>query len=190
MQSKGSYIGKAFENVAGALTAELRSLRMEVDALREELSLLRRQIRQTPAAVAETAATDRPSASPAGDVPDTAAFSSGSRTGAGNTGPERPAVFTRGFYGGGHAAAQAWRTDIPGARVEDVREAFSLNDTAYFVRELFGSDREQFDLTVERINDTLSFEDVVSDMRAAFPEWDESSDEVYRFYMAVRRKYR
>ncbi len=82
----------------------------------------------------------------------------------------------------------AWMFDIPGERVEDVRDAILFNDRINFIRELFMEDEEQYEFTMDRINETPSFVEVVSEMRAAF-EWDENSDEVYRFYMAVRRRF-
>lgn len=85
---------------------------------------------------------------------------------------------------------QPWMTDIPGTKVDTVEEAISLNDRMYFIRELFGGDEDQFDLTLERIDETPAFKEVVNDMRATFPEWDETSNDVYRFYMIVRRKFR
>lgn len=82
-----------------------------------------------------------------------------------------------------------WRTDRPGIKVNNIEEAISLNDRVYFLRELFGGDNEQYELTLERIDECNSFDDIVSEMRITFPNWDESSDAVYRFYMAIRRKF-
>ncbi len=81
-----------------------------------------------------------------------------------------------------------WMYDMPGEPVEDVRDAISFNDRINFISELFMEDDEQYELTMDRINEARSFAEVVSEMRAAF-DWDEESDEVYRFYMAVRRKF-
>ncbi len=81
-----------------------------------------------------------------------------------------------------------WMIDMPGESVEDVREAIAFSDRIYFIRELFMDDEEQYEFTLDRINETRSFAEVVSEMRAAF-EWDEDSDQVYRFYMAVRRRF-
>ena len=39
------------------------------------------------------------------------------------------------------------------------------------------------------INEMENFKQVVAYIRHRFPQWDEQSDEVYRFYMAVRRKF-
>lgn len=83
-----------------------------------------------------------------------------------------------------------WMTDVPGPEVEKIADALPLNDRMFFIRTLFGGDEDQFDLTLDRIDEAVSFKDVVNDMRNAFPEWDESSDGVYRFYMVVRRKLR
>lgn len=83
----------------------------------------------------------------------------------------------------------AWMNDFPGERVDDVNMAVSLNDRLMFIRELFDGDDEQYESVMDRINETSSFEDVLMDIRSAFTEWDEDSDAVYRFYMAVRRKF-
>lgn len=83
----------------------------------------------------------------------------------------------------------AWMTDFPGESVEDVNMAVSLNDKLLFIRELFDGDDEQYESIIDVVNGASSFEDVLMDMRAVFPEWDEESDTVYRFYMAVRRKF-
>lgn len=82
-----------------------------------------------------------------------------------------------------------WQTDRPGPKVEDLDEAITLNDKLYFIRELFAGDEEQFDLTIERIQDCDNLDEIISEMRITFPEWDEDSDAVYRFYMAIRRKF-
>lgn len=84
----------------------------------------------------------------------------------------------------------AWKKDMPGPKVDTVQEAMSINDRMLFVRELFEGDEEQFALTMDRINETRTFREVLNDMKAAFPEWDEDSEDVYRFYMMVRRKFR
>lgn len=82
-----------------------------------------------------------------------------------------------------------WMTDIPGEKVDDIIDAISLNDKLFFIRELFGGDDEQFSLTIDRLNEAKSFNQVLSECRSVFPEWDETSDAVYRFYMTVRRKF-
>jgi hypothetical protein len=83
-----------------------------------------------------------------------------------------------------------WMVDIPGPKVEMIQSALSFNDRLTFIRDLFEGDSEQFNITLDRINETASFDEVVSDMRDAYPEWDENSPLVYRFYMEVRRKFR
>lgn len=85
---------------------------------------------------------------------------------------------------------EAWRTAIPGSPVRDVRSAISLNDRILFIRELFHSDAELFQSTIERINSMVELDDVVSMLSEGFAQWDMNSDTVYRFMMAVRRKLR
>lgn len=83
-----------------------------------------------------------------------------------------------------------WMVDIPGPKVEMIQSALTFNDRLTFIRDLFEGDSEQFNITLDRINETSTFDEVVSDMRDAYPEWDENSQLVYRFYMEVRRKFR
>lgn len=84
----------------------------------------------------------------------------------------------------------AWMIDIPGEKVSSILSIIPLNDKLTFINNLFDSDEDQFYLTLERIEEMSSFDEVLNDMRAAFPEWNDSSDDVYRFYMFVRRKFR
>ncbi len=86
--------------------------------------------------------------------------------------------------------SQAWRTDIPGPEVKDIRSAISLNDRVMFISTLFREDSMLFQDVVSRINAQVSLDKVVSYLEETFPEWDMNSDLVYRFMMAVRRKIR
>ena len=85
---------------------------------------------------------------------------------------------------------QAWRTDMPGTQVKDIRSAISLNDRILFINMLFGQDPMAFQDTLTRINQMASLDEVVDYVVAERPEWDLESDTVYRFMMAVRRKVR
>ena len=85
---------------------------------------------------------------------------------------------------------QAWRTDMPGTQVKDIRSAISLNDRILFINMLFGQDPMEFQDTLTRINQMASLDEVVDYVVAERPEWDLESDTVYRFMMAVRRKIR
>ncbi len=88
------------------------------------------------------------------------------------------------------AEKQAWRRDIPGTEVKDVRSAISLNDRILFIRSLFGGDAVLFQDTLDRINSMESLERAVEWLMEGFPGWNFESDTVYRFMMAVRRKLR
>lgn len=85
---------------------------------------------------------------------------------------------------------EAWRKDMPGQPVKDVRSAVSLNDRALFIHTIFREDPLLFSRTVTEINAMDTLEQVVDYLSANFPEWDMDSDLVYRFMMAVRRKVR
>ena len=83
---------------------------------------------------------------------------------------------------------EAWRTDIPGSAVKDIRSAISLNDRILFINSLFDEDPMLFQAVLTKINAMTDLDEVVEYIRAERPAWDMESDEVYRFMMAVRRR--
>ena len=85
---------------------------------------------------------------------------------------------------------QAWRTDMPGTAVKDIRSAISLNDRILFINNLFGQDPMAFQDALTKINQMTSIEEVVEYVVSEQPGWNLESDTVYRFMMAVRRKVR
>ncbi len=86
------------------------------------------------------------------------------------------------------AADCAWRKDMPGAPVKDIRSAISLNDRVIFINLLFEEDAQTFVDTLSQINAMASLEQAVEYILSNFPAWDMNSELVYRFMMAVRRK--
>ena len=88
------------------------------------------------------------------------------------------------------AAQQAWRKDMPGSQVRDIRSAISLNDRIIFINYLFREDPMAFQESLTKINQMESLDQVVEYVCTDFPEWDLNSEVVYRFMMAVRRKVR
>ena len=85
---------------------------------------------------------------------------------------------------------QAWRTDMPGTQVKDVRLAISLHERVLFINHLFAENPMVFQATVNKVNASQSLDEVVEYIKETFPQWDLDSDLVYRFMMAVRRKIR
>ena len=85
-------------------------------------------------------------------------------------------------------ARQAWRTDMPGAPVKDIRSAISLNDRVIFINYLFNEDPMAFQEALTKINQMESLGQVVEFALTSHPEWDMDSEVVYRFMMAVRRR--
>ncbi len=83
---------------------------------------------------------------------------------------------------------QAWRTDMPGSPVRDIRSAISLNDRILFINSLFAQDPMAFQESLTRINQMESLDEVVAYIVAERPDWNLESETVYRFMMAVRRK--
>ena len=86
------------------------------------------------------------------------------------------------------ADAHPWRTDMPGTPVKDVRSAISLNDRIIFINHLFDEDPMAFQNVITQINTMTSLDQVEEYLRNGFPSWDFSSELVYRFMMAVRRR--
>lgn len=85
-------------------------------------------------------------------------------------------------------AKESWRTDIPGAKVSDIRSAISLNDRILFINQLFGEDPAAFKDALTSLNAMDNFDQAADYIASAHPEWDMESDTVYRFMMAVRRR--
>lgn len=86
-------------------------------------------------------------------------------------------------------AKQAWRKDIPGSPVKDIRSAISLNDRILFINYLFGEDPMAFQEMLTQLNAMSSFDEAAAHAIAAHPQWDLESDTVYRFMMALRRRH-
>lgn len=86
------------------------------------------------------------------------------------------------------AADCAWRKDMPGSPVRDIRSAISLNDRVIFINLLFKEDAQAFVDTLAKINTMETLDQAVEYICETFPTWDLNSDLVYRFMMAVRRK--
>ena len=86
------------------------------------------------------------------------------------------------------AEKQAWRTDLPGTTVKDIRSAISLNDRIIFINLLFGEDPMAFQQALTYINTLETLGQALEYITSVYPHWDMDSDLVYRFMMAVRRK--
>lgn len=87
-----------------------------------------------------------------------------------------------------YARKEAWRTDMPGAPLDDIWNALSLNDRALFTNSLFREDPELFMETVGILDRMDTLDQAVEYLSREFPEWDMDSDLVYRFMMELRRK--
>jgi hypothetical protein len=85
---------------------------------------------------------------------------------------------------------QAWRTDMPGGAVKDVRSAISLNDRILFINKLFDEDPMAFQTAIGKVNSMESLDQVIDYINTEHSDWNLESDTVYRFMMAVRRKVR
>lgn len=86
-------------------------------------------------------------------------------------------------------ADTGWISDMPGPKVDDLNAAITLNDKLFFIKGLFNEDEEQYRLSIQKLNDMLSMDEALEYTRTAFPDWDEESNIIYRFYMILRRKF-
>ena len=86
------------------------------------------------------------------------------------------------------ASKEAWRTDLPGTKVSDIRSAISLNDRILFINHLFGEDPAAFKEALTSLNAMENFNQAADYIASIHPEWNMESDTVYRFMMAVRRR--
>ena len=87
-----------------------------------------------------------------------------------------------------YARKEAWRTDMPGAPLDDIWNALSLNDRALFTNSLFREDPGLFADTVGILDSMDTLDGAVEYLSHEFPEWYMDSDLVYRFMMELRRK--
>ncbi len=83
---------------------------------------------------------------------------------------------------------QAWRRDMPGSPVKDIRSAISLNDRVLFINSLFSEDASLFQETISKLNTMNELEEALTYLSDNFPAWEVDSEVVYRFMMAVRRR--
>ena len=86
------------------------------------------------------------------------------------------------------AETHPWRTDMPGTTVKDVRSAISLNDRIIFINYLFDEDPMAFQEAITQINTMTSLDQAEDYLSSGHPDWDFTSELVYRFMMAIRRR--
>ncbi|HNY06213.1 MAG TPA: hypothetical protein PK500_01990 [Candidatus Egerieousia sp.] len=82
-----------------------------------------------------------------------------------------------------------WEVDYPADYVDDLIGSMGLNDRMQFINELFNGKEIEFENVIEEIDNIGNFKRIVGHLREEYPQWDETSDIVYRFYMHIRRKY-
>jgi len=82
-----------------------------------------------------------------------------------------------------------WEVDYPADYVDDLIDSMGLNDRMQFINELFNGKEIEFENVMEEIDNIGNFKKIVWHLREEYPQWDETSDIVYRFYMHIRRKY-
>ena len=81
-----------------------------------------------------------------------------------------------------------WQTAKPGMPVKNLRSGISLFDRALFINTLFKEDYVLYDKTISDLNALSSFPEAVDYILRHFPDWNLSSDVVYSFMMALRKK--
>ena len=86
--------------------------------------------------------------------------------------------------------SRPWLHDMPGPEVKSLRSAITLGDQVLFIRRLFRDDSALYTDTIARLDGMKTFKEALEYIVSSFPEWDMSSEDVYRFLMALRRKIR
>ena len=81
-----------------------------------------------------------------------------------------------------------WAKDIPGGPVSNIISGISLNDRVLLINTLFKEDPILFQQTIGAFNAMGSLREAYEHITSNFPDWNLSSDIVYRLLMAVRRK--
>lgn len=81
-----------------------------------------------------------------------------------------------------------WAKDIPGGPVSNIISGISLNDRVLLINTLFKEDPMLFQNTIGAFNNMECFADACDYIQEHFPDWNLSSETVYRLMMAVRRK--
>ncbi len=81
-----------------------------------------------------------------------------------------------------------WRTAVQGSPVKNVISAISLNDRVLFINTLFKEDPLAFQDAIAAFNSMTTLEEAEKYVFENFPEWNFSSDTVFKLMMAVRRK--
>lgn len=81
-----------------------------------------------------------------------------------------------------------WAKDIPGGPVSNIISGISLNDRVLLINTLFKEDPLLFQRTIGAFNAMGSLREAYEHITSTFPDWNLSSDIVYRLMMAVRRK--
>ena len=84
--------------------------------------------------------------------------------------------------------AYRWMTDLPGVPVKNIRSAISLYDRALFINTLFKENYALYDKTISDLNAMATLDEAVDYIETSFPDWNLSSDAVYGFMMAIRKK--
>jgi len=81
-----------------------------------------------------------------------------------------------------------WTKDLPGGPVSNIISGISLNDRVLLINTLFKEDPMLFQNTIGAFNHMECFADACDYIQDHFPDWNLSSETVYRLMMAVRRK--
>lgn len=81
-----------------------------------------------------------------------------------------------------------WRTAIQASPVKNVISAISLNDRVLFINTLFKEDPMAFQEAIAAFNSMTSLEEAEKYVFEKYPDWNFSSDTVFKLMMAVRRK--
>ncbi|MDD3077689.1 MAG: hypothetical protein PHH37_01120 [Paludibacter sp.] len=77
---------------------------------------------------------------------------------------------------------------IANKKISDIKQAISIGDRFRFQRELFKSNGEDMNKTLNYINQLATFEEISSFLRSKYG-WNDDSEAANDFYQIVRRKF-
>lgn len=72
--------------------------------------------------------------------------------------------------------------------VSDIKKAIGINDKFYFIKELFHGSSKQYELTINDLNDKVSYEHALSYLNENF-DWNFDEDPASRFLAIIQRKF-
>lgn len=72
--------------------------------------------------------------------------------------------------------------------INDIKKAFGINDRFMFIKELFNSNREDFNNELDYLNSLNNYEEAIEQLNSKY-NWDNESEAVQSFLSIIRRRF-